>query len=163
SLRYTAEKQPWFDKFVLDTWYNYTVANGDTQKGAKQNFLNSLLVGPNGFNIMTVDSAGNVMTAPPGTIRDFSMTDFAESTLGYRAAASWGGNGGPELTLGSDFIYLAQSLHEFVRLQSNSPDVEQVLGPGGPNYFQNLGIPNSRYFATGVFAELMLPIGDRLT
>ena len=154
SMRYTWKDQPFFDLLRLDLWDNYTRANGDTTRGAKQAFLANFLA-----NVFS--SPGK--TRPVGSILDrFSSTDFNEGSRGYRLAVTWGEQGGPQLTAGSDLNYVHQELIEAIRLQQigttfNDPS----LGPA--NLTQNLGLPYSHSVDPGLFLDLRLPVNERLT
>jgi hypothetical protein len=133
NVRYTLRNQPYFDQLTLDSWYNYTVGNGDTLQGYKQTFLSQFLPGPNGFNLPgaqspstrypTFFSAGNT---PPGFVpflTDHSTTRFGEHTAGYRLASMWGKKDSLNFTLGSDFTYLQQGLRETILIDDPSGQI----------------------------------------
>lgn len=94
-LRYTLEKQEFFDRFIFDTWYNYTRLAGDAQGSGKRRQIPSL------------SRAGFV-----------GFTDIDLGSLGYRAAMTWGEDKHPQLTVGTDFRRLNGHLNEFDTLFS---------------------------------------------
>jgi outer membrane receptor protein involved in Fe transport len=145
SIRWVVENQEFFDRFVLDVWYNRTGANGNTLQGAKQEFLTTLLSGIFDTRIL-----------------DRSDTRFTEMSRGYRQALSWGQAGCPRLTLGTDLNYINQNLTENIRyISADGVPVPEFFG--STEGTQTLGIPASTWLDPGVFAEISLPIGERMT
>ena len=94
NLRYTIVKQPYFDKLNMNVWYNTTVADGYTQQGAKQAFVQQLLFAS--FNYPTYPQGvlfpSNLVAITPNaqTFADYSTSHFSNKSLGYRAAMSLG-------------------------------------------------------------------------
>jgi outer membrane receptor protein involved in Fe transport len=170
SLRYSMERQEYFDRLILDTWYNTTVSNGDTREFAKQAFVQRLL--QVSFNPPAgIPPAGTV----PLLFEDFSTTRFSNKSLGYRLAMGWGDAAKANLTAGSDFTLTGQTLVENIRLQQFSgiplnplPGVSlpPVLpGPPGtvlPVFTQDQGIPKSSAVDPGLFVETAVPVTQRL-
>jgi outer membrane receptor protein involved in Fe transport len=169
SLRYTLERQQYFDRLTLDTWYNTTVADGNTQQGAKQAFVQKLL----SVSFNNPPPVG----AAPFAFEDFSTTRFSDKSLGYRLAVSWGDTKGPTLTAGSDYNLFGQTLIENIRLlQTSGPPLNNTVtgitqppfppagqpSPAGPVYTQNQSIPTSSASDPGIFLETTLPLSDRL-
>ncbi len=76
------------------------------------------------------------------------VTDANVESPGYRAAMTWGQDKRPQLTVGTDLRYLSQRLREVDTL--TGADVTQ-------------SIPRSHMTDPGVFADAVLPLGDRLT
>ena len=161
NLRYTLVNQPYVDKLTVDTWYNTTVADGDTRQGTKQAFVQQLL--NVSFNDPTFPQG---VIVPPGQLgplafQDFSTTHFSDKTIGYRAAGTWGENGKPMLTAGTDLNVLGQTLVENIRIQQTAgPPI--ATSDGSNILTQNQSIPQSSWIDPGLFAELSLPITDRL-
>jgi outer membrane receptor protein involved in Fe transport len=154
ALRYTSEKQQYFDKLNIDLWYNRTSANGDTSNGSKQAFLFNLLFGS--FTTQVIPTQPPVAVA----VLDHSFTGFTEVSRGYRLGVTWGEPEYPRLTVGSDMNFVNQQLAEFLQLDSYYP-IQQFFGSS--QGYQNLGIPNARMYDPGIFAEAVLPVGKRLT
>jgi outer membrane receptor protein involved in Fe transport len=175
SVRYTLDRQPYFDRLNLDTWYNTTVADGNTLQGTKQAFVQRLLL----------VSFNNVPNQPlpipnPFIFSDSSTTRFSDKSLGYRLATSWGNaaKNQPVLTAGSDFNLFGQTLVENIRLNQLGgpplnptgtqppfpPGIPAPLPPGAvvPQFTQNQFIPPSSSVDPGIFLEASLPVNDRL-
>jgi iron complex outermembrane receptor protein len=172
NLRYSVVKQPYFDKLTVDAWYNTTVADGDTRQGAKQAFVQQLL--NVSFNDPTFPIGVFVPPGPLGPLafQDFSTTHFSNKSLGYRAAMSWGddaptahGIGSPKLTAGTDLNILGQTLVENIRIEQTAgpPIATSNMPLGVPQLLtQNQSIPQSSWIDPGLFAELSVPVTDRL-
>jgi outer membrane receptor protein involved in Fe transport len=156
SWRLTLDKQPWFDKGVFEFWYNDTVANGNTQQGAKQAFVQALLA--TSFN-PNADQFG------PNQFRDLSVTRFAEDSYGYRFATTWGDKNCWNLTAGTDLNVLGQGLIEnirFIQLQGTNPNTGLPVTVGNqPLFTQIQTVPNSQAVDPGLFYELAMPVNDR--
>ncbi len=88
--RYILENQGYFDRLMVDGWFNYTVAEGDAQRPSKR--VQIPVLASSRFN-------------------GFTNMDLASS--GVRAAMTWGQQNEPQITLGSDFRYLYGHLNEF--------------------------------------------------
>jgi outer membrane receptor protein involved in Fe transport len=177
SLRWTVTNQEFFDRFNVDLWYNRTEANGDTQQGAKQIFLNTFLSesaipfvhDPIGVATINAQLAANPNALISNILHDQSTTAFNEMSRGYRILMTWGQNNCPQLTIGTDLNYVNQALFEnimYLQLIDNPLNVAvpAPLPPGapGPTGFQNPGIPPSHLVDPGVFAEVSVPVGNRL-
>jgi outer membrane receptor protein involved in Fe transport len=169
SLRWTVQNQEFFNRFALDAWYNHTAASGTTAQGAKQLFLDTFLT--NGAAPFV-----HPVPPPPGTpvIQDRSFSLFSQGSKGYRGAITWGDANDlcPQLTVGTDLNYLNQQLHEYIRyiqLVDNPFNVPTgAFPPGSPSSmtpvaYQNPQIPSAYLVDPGVFAELVLPIGKRVS
>jgi iron complex outermembrane receptor protein len=165
NLRYTLTNQAYFDKLVVDAWYNSTVADGNTQQGAKQAFVQQLL------NVSFNDPTFPVgVLVPPGPLgplafQDFSTTHFSDSSVGYRAAMSWGEKDKPLLTAGTDLAIVNQQLQENIAiLQTAGPPIatSNPVSTVPQLLTQNQSIPASSSVDPGLFAELSLPVNDRL-
>jgi iron complex outermembrane recepter protein len=191
SARFTLDNQPWFSRFELTGWYNYTVANGNTLDGTKQAFLDRFLSTTFGTPVTRPIAASpfpQTLTTgfnPGVLIFDASDTNFGESSIGYRTALTWGElkPNKAQLTVGNDLILYGQGLVENIRLvQQGVPGqvltpFTQTVGPIGgaigPNgvpvagnrllFAENSGIPNSNSVDPGLFIEGSLPVNDRWT
>jgi outer membrane receptor protein involved in Fe transport len=185
NVRYTLDNQAWFDRLSVDAWYNGTAADGDTQHPAKQAFVQQLLFAS--FNFPTYPygvpfppppfnmNPANLPPPPGGyqTFNDFSSTHFSDYTIGYRAALNWGtlekgefNTSKPLLTVGSDLNVLGQKLDENILFQQiGGLDLntgQPVMGPNFPLFTQHQSIPRSTWTDPGLFAQLSLPVNDRL-
>jgi outer membrane receptor protein involved in Fe transport len=158
STRYTLTKQAAFDTLTLDAWYNSTAAQGDTHQPGKQRFLTNFLT--SAFAVPL-----NGVSGPPfATFNDFSTTDFGERSIGYRLAVGWGQKDTANLTVGTDLNVLGQGLFEYIRINQNAgANVSTGVPVTAPTLFtQNQSIPNSQSVDPGIFAELSMPLTDRL-
>lgn len=158
SVRLIVDNQSYFDRLTADVWYNTTTANGDTHQGAKQAFLNPLI------------SAQIPAAGAPGTamVMDFSTTDFAQLSRGYRLGMEWGKKDEAQIGLGTDLNVLTQGLNEHVRFLPvdatvNTDAATGGTGPGDPFLRQDLGIPLSRMVDPGVYLDGRVPVGPRFT
>lgn len=159
SVRFTAKEQPWFDLFTFDAWYNDTVINGNTQEPYKQQFLSRFLPGISGFNLPR-DNAGIL---PPLT--DNSSTHIAHSSIGFRSMATWGRKDTVNFSAGFDFNHLNSGLRESVMIidpTGGIPTTNPNLPVNTPRT-QNLGVPTSNFYDTGLFVEANAPMNDRLS
>jgi len=184
--RYILRDQGAFDRLVLETWYNTTTGTGNTLSGAKQAFVQDLLAisfNPQAFNqqafdlfrsypILNIQQAvianGTIPGAQPlNLFRDLSTSQFATSSLGYRAFAEWGNLDTGRLILGTDARITGQGLQEYIRIEQISGrnlNTGAPIQPGQPALFtQNQGIPNSNSVNPGLFMNGDLPVTDRLT
>lgn len=191
SLRYTLRNQGIMDQLVLDTWYNTSVGTGNTAADPKQGFVQKLLavsfnpgafnrssyIGPNGTPLfpglspMTpIGQAEQIAMMQGGNplnlFQDFSDTRFASSSLGYRLFADWGDRETGLLTTGTDLRVLGQGLREnimFNQVAGRNLNTGEVIRPGqAATFMQNQSIPDSNWVNPGLFAELELPMTDRL-
>jgi outer membrane receptor protein involved in Fe transport len=171
NVRYTLDNQPYFDRFTATAWYNTTVANGDTRQGAKQAFVQRLLdVSFNEPNLPygVLVPPGPIPNAMFGPFQDFSTTHFSNKSLGYRAMMQWGEIDKPDkplFTVGNDLSVIGQTLQENIRIIETGgvPIATVPPQPGLPVLLtQNQSIPRSTGTDPGLFAELFLPVNDRL-
>lgn len=179
SGRYTLTDQGLFDKFTFDVWYNSTAASGDTKNGAKQAFVQELLAAS--FSPFQLTTAQRNLFASPGSqstapgilgnqqfplFADESNTRFANRSIGYRAAMSWGPKDDPLLTIGNDLNVLGQGLVEDIRIrQLQGPNVNTgapVTAGNQPTFNQLQRVPESNQIDPGLFAQFALPLTDRL-
>lgn len=139
-LRYILEEQKYFDRFVLDSWYNYTRLEGNAQRQGKRRQIPEL----NG--------------TPPLFLNPFfGRTDIDLGSLGYRMAVTWGEDRCPQLTVGTDLRRLNGHLNEFDSLQFEASG--SVLPCGN-----EVNFPIPRYQQTvigGLFVEYAYPVEDR--
>lgn len=152
SLKYTSEAGYIFQRFTAEVWYNTTVADGDTQQGAKQAFVQKLLA---------------VSFATPGlpdfAFSDQSTTRFSNRSLGYRVAGLWGDKDkkDPNLTIGTDFSSLGQNLVENIRFTQLAGVPLNDPPPVPPVYTQNQTIPEPTLTNPGLFFEYAAPVNER--
>jgi hypothetical protein len=91
NMRYTLENQAYFDRLVVETWYNRTRFEGDAQGHGKRRQIPEL-----------------------DLINFIGFTDVDEMSTGFRLATTWGGEEGcSALTMGVDLRYQNQELNEF--------------------------------------------------
>jgi outer membrane receptor protein involved in Fe transport len=170
SIRYTLDKQEFFDRFAIDAWYNRTDGDGNTMQGHKFAFFNQYL----SQFFTDLNTIAGLPT--PVNLADFSSTVFGESSRGYRFAFSWGEANHIQLTVGNDLNYLSQHLSEAIRIHAPAgvtpvpvqafnvvpPSSVPADAMNGPTFgFQDLGIPSSHYVDPGLFAELAIPVSKR--
>lgn len=158
GVRLTVDQQEYFDSFTFDLWYNRTSANGNTQQGAKQTFVNRFLSSIPGF-------VGATGVDTPGAITDNSFTGFTEMSRGLRAAMTWGEKDCPQFTMGTDLNGVNQELNEFISFTRNGPLPPAAVDPfGGATLItETLGIPRSNFIDPGLFADASLPLTKRFT
>ncbi len=90
DIKYLLENQCYFDQLRVETWYNRTRFEGNSQHSSKRRQIPELdAIGFTGF------------------------TDADAASTGFLVAARWGEAGCPQLTLGADLRYLKQELNEF--------------------------------------------------
>lgn len=104
--RYILEKQEYFDRFQVTTFYNRTVFSGDAQQGGKSRQIPEL--GLSGFT---------------------GFTDGDLMTFGGQMAVSWGKPGEIQWTLGADFRYLTQTLNEIDAVAGIPCDLNYPVPP----------------------------------
>jgi outer membrane receptor protein involved in Fe transport len=154
--RFTLDRQPWFDRSVLDIWYNTTVADGNTRQGAKQAFVQALLAAS--FN-----PGGNQFG--PNQFVDLSATRFGEKSYGYRWTTSWGQLNCLNMLAGTDLNVIGQGLLEnirFIQLQGTNPNTGLPITTGNqPLFTQIQKIPNSDLVDPGFFWEMNVPFNSR--
>jgi iron complex outermembrane receptor protein len=170
NVRYTLDNQTYFDRMTLEGWYNETHANGDTRRVPKQAFVQQLLFAS--FNYPTYPVGIPFVATPlpfaPQTFHDFSTTHFSNDSFGYRAAFNWGtlekgkfDTDKPLLTAGTDLNALGQKLDENIIIQQTGG--APVATSDGSNVLtQHQSIPRATWTDPGLFAELSLPVNDRL-
>jgi outer membrane receptor protein involved in Fe transport len=176
SARYSLVKQAGFDALTFDFWYNSTAAEGNTRQSAKQRqdntFLSSSFNLPPtpGFPAPGLPGSGSIISPitgmPVALFTDFSDSHFADRSIGYRLAVSWGQKDTANLTVGTDLNVLGTGLIENIRFNQNSgPNLNTGMPvfPTDPVAFnQTQSIPDSQQLDPGLFVELALPIGERL-
>ncbi|MFO0938003.1 MAG: TonB-dependent receptor [Gemmataceae bacterium] len=151
------------DLATATVWYNQTTGEGNTQSGAKQMFVRSLLssafeepftkngLGPQGYNFT-----------------DNSFTTFSERSVGYRLSAQVGNNKDQfTFTTGHDLNSFRQSLDENINFtQTGGPSLSRIILGSNPNAYPTLtqfqSIPTSTSVDPGLFVESMAPLGDKL-
>jgi iron complex outermembrane receptor protein len=140
SLRYTLENQCHFDRLRIDAWWNRTRFGGNEENGNKPGVEVRGSFGNgngqfSGFPVLT--NNGNI-----GEVR----------STGVRAAMTWGVPDCPQLTIGTDYTFYDQEY------------IETSLGsPFHPPYFRVLGLPRTQVDDVGIFADMSLPVTERLT
>lgn len=90
ELNYVLENQAYFDMLTVETWYNRTRFEGNSQRRGKRRQIPEL---------DALDFLG--------------FTDVDATSTGFQVAATWGLPDCPQLTLGADLRYLKQELNEF--------------------------------------------------
>jgi iron complex outermembrane recepter protein len=157
SVRYNWREPDLGASFTADSWYNYTAANGDTHRGAKQAFLNPFLGA----------ALASPVTGLPAVVQDFSNTNFDLLSSGYRFTLGWGKKDTVQVAVGTDLSLVRQRLAENIRIR-NIAGVDPSIGPntndlGDPFLTQNLGIPQSQLLDPGFFLDTTVPFTERLT
>ena len=89
TLEYTVDDQPLYDRLTVETWYNNTRFHGNAQNPAKRQQFPVL-------DYLYYDG----------------YTDVAALSAGYTAATTWGVEGDPQLTVGTDLRFTSQYLDE---------------------------------------------------
>src|SRR5690606_4051831 len=129
DVTYVFENQPEFDRMMIDGWYNRTRFQGDTSRAAKNIQIPSLRA--------TQDLGPD----------QFMVTDVDGMSAGYRAAFTWGLDGDPSLTLGTDLIRIGQQLNDIVPERVFESPFFTLTFPE-----QNFPIPRSQSYDFGFFA-----------
>jgi outer membrane receptor protein involved in Fe transport len=147
AVNLISEDQPFSDQLTLNTWYNRTRAEGSGGRSSKQALFNSV------FNVPAP------LPPPMGTPtlpRD-SESAFDVAAAGYTLALTWGEPEDVQATLGSDLRYVRRSLTETLF----RPDGSGGFRTGTNNVVSI--IPDAESVNPGLFAELVVPMTDRLT
>jgi outer membrane receptor protein involved in Fe transport len=138
ELTYVLENQAYFDRLVLDTWYNRTRFAGNSQHPSKRRQIPQL----------------------DNPLDFYGFTDVDAMSTGFRLATSWGMPDDAQLTAGVDLRRLSQQLNEF----NFSPLLSTEWDPDNPNSekpeFFNFPIPRSHSTNPGLFAEGTLPLTE---
>ena len=129
DLTYVNDCPGFCDRVELEGWYNRTRFAGNAQGAGKRRQI-PLLSDYFGLGPLTL------------------FTDVDASSAGYSFATTWGCEGCPQFTAGTDFRYLKQQLNEFGFAASQ-------FVVGFPN---NRSIPRAYSSNPGVFAELEFPM-----
>ncbi len=124
DIAYVLRNQPYFDRFVLESWYNRTVFAGSAQRPSKRAMFPFYDV---------LNFTGN--------------TDVDSMSTGYRALFTWEGNPGEAFTAGADLRYVKQELNEitsgrlgfFQWTDQNSPIPRSHQS--NPGVFAQLSLP----------------------
>ena len=186
--RLTVDGQGAVERVVFDVFYNTTVGTGTTAGSAKQAFVRKLLAvsfnpdffpaTPNAFSsrfglspassVAQAQAAADAIGAGPlRQFRDFSTSEFANRSVGYRLFADWGSKETVQLTTGTDLRVLGQNLQENILFQQlsgrNLNTGEPVAPPAFPLFGQNQSIPPSNSVNPGLFAALEAHLTDRFT
>ena len=119
--RYVLRNQDCFDLLTLDVWYNQVRFDGDNLSPAKQEQLFAL--------------------TPNAAFQ--GVTDGNTESMGYRLAVTWGEAKQPQITAGSDLVYLTQRLSEFDTIFGVTADFP---------------VPRSHMVDPGVFVDGTLPL-----
>ncbi|HPM80576.1 MAG TPA: TonB-dependent receptor, partial [Candidatus Anammoximicrobium sp.] len=90
ELTYVLENQVFFDRLTLDTWYNRTRFEGNSQRSGKRRQIPQL----------------------DDPLHFIGFTDVDAMSTGFRAATWWGEIGETQLTTGVDLRLLTQRLNE---------------------------------------------------
>jgi outer membrane receptor protein involved in Fe transport len=151
DVKYTAEGGC-FDRLSVETWYNRTRFEGNSQRSAKRRQIPQLDC-PD--DVIEFPICENVPRRAGGVLDFAGFTDADVMSTGFRAATTLGTAGCPQLMLGADLRYLEQELNEF----RFSPAF--FTSPAEDNF--NFPIPRSHQSNPGLFAEQTLPISDRLS
>ncbi len=152
DLRYVQENHAYFDRLVLETWYNRTRFAGDNLRPGKRRqvpILDMFLQNP--FN--------------PGDFGSLvATTDVDAMSTGFRLAMSWGEPGFTQVTTGVDLRYLKQQLNEFSAIAGFNPPLPPIPPFDTPPFTgpQNKPIPRSHSSNPGLFIEGVTPVNDRL-
>src|SRR5262249_39644533 len=140
TMRYVAENQEMFDRFTVDAWFNDARFAGDSLNSGKARQIPQL----NNFAIVT-DANGNVL---PGFQAKYSIeTNGETSVYGFREAMTWGRGGDAQVTAGLDFNRISSAINEYDTFVTTT---------------QNFPLPRSSSIDPGIFADGLMPIGDRL-
>jgi outer membrane receptor protein involved in Fe transport len=134
-LRYVSENKEWYDRLVIQGYYNSTSMHGDAQHEGKR------------------------LRIPELDLANFTgFTQIDQSSTGSRIAISWGqnrpDNPEPVLTVGQDFRFLNGELNEIDTLFALAiPCGNQV----------NFPVPRSHEMDLGGFVEYLYPLNPQWT
>ncbi len=123
ELEYSDDEPTLADHMNAELWYNRTRFEGDTLRPSKNRQIPALRT---------------TLFSPDG-VSGFGITDVDGSSTGYRVDWSWDVGSDARLTLGTDLIYLDQTLN----------DIEPWLPPNDNNF----PVPHSNSTDVGLFAE----------
>lgn len=137
DLTYEVEDQQYFDRLVVDTWYNHTRFEGSAQRPAKRQLMPFY-----------------------DTIRFVGNTDVGSTSTGYSTAVTWGDPQDAELAVGTDLRVIRQELNEITSgrfglaawSDANSPIPESYTAT--PGLFADATIPAG--------SDLTLKAGSRV-
>jgi len=130
---------------VVKGWYNDTRFEGDTLAAGKNRQIPTLRC-----NLYPFDGSGNPANIDacilnPSMGQGTAVTDVDAASTGYSAIFSWGQEGTPQLSVGTDFRYIKRELN----------DIEDQRPPDRWNF----PIPPCYSANPGIMAEYALP-GD---
>jgi outer membrane receptor protein involved in Fe transport len=133
DLTYILENQAYFDYLTLDTWYNRTRFEGNSQRSGKRRQIPQL----------------------DDPLEFAGFTDVDAMSTGFRLATTWGAPDDAQLTAGVDLRRLSQQLNE--------TDISPLLDTSIADQNFNFPIPRSHSTNPGLLVEGVLPLGRRLT
>lgn len=133
ELTYVLENQTYFDRLCLDTWYNRTRFEGNSQRPSKRRQIPQL----------------------DDPLQFVGFTDVDAMSTGFRLVTSWGDPNDAQLTAGVDLRRLSQQLNE--------TDLSPLLFTSIADQNYNFPIPRSHSTNPGLLAEGVLPPAERLT
>lgn len=140
TMRYISENQEWYDRLSVDAWYNDARFAGDSLNSGKARQIPQL----NNF-VDVVDANGNII---PNFQAKYSIeTNGQTSVWGFREALSWGQTGSVQFTTGLDFNTISSAINEYDTFV---------------NVTQNFPLPRSSSIDPGIFADGLLPVGERM-
>ncbi len=149
EVSYEQWDQPGFDHLAIEGWYNRTGFGGDTSRPGKNHQIPAIR---EDFNLEP---------------DQYLVTDVDGMSAGYRASVTWGEQGCPQLTLGTDLIRVGEQLNDIVPERDMTFDI--VIPPGiiipidVTLPAQNFPVPRSRSTDVGLFAEYERPTADNWT
>jgi len=117
EVKYSIEDQPYYDRLVVDAWYNRTRFDGSAQRAGKRR------------QFPYYDFIGFV-----------GNTDVDSMSTGLRSAVTWKGAGGDQLTAGADLRYLNQELNEITSGQIGLNVWNNANSPVPRSYLANPGL-----------------------
>lgn len=142
AINIESRDQGWADLVSSDVWYNRTRSEGSGGRASKQSLFNTV------FNISAPNGG---LTLPRG-----SETDFDLASMGFTYAMTWGQAETLQSTLGTDLRHYETSLNEV------------QIRPAGSGGFQSATedvvalVPESQSSNPGIFAEVLVPVSERL-
>lgn len=142
TLRFFANNQEYFDRLVVDAWYNQTRFTGDSLSSGKARQ----------FPVLTIPVTGG--GGLPFQARYTVETNGETHTFGFREAVTWGQPGMLQFTAGLDFSYISTAINEF----NSFPQT----GAAVPVNDVNFPIPRSYSTDPGVFFETLVPVGEKI-